>query len=137
MFEDNSVVAMARSLGKALQQEQTFVEYYEAQALNDEDAMLQAMIDDFNHTRTMLDVEMSKEDKDLTAIEVYSNQLDQLYQAIMQNDNMVNYNEKRDNFDLLMTLINKIIMAAMNGKDPYAVTEAECNGSCEGCTGCG
>ena len=43
-----------------------------------------------------LDVEFAKDEKDTTTIEKLSNDLNQLYQAIMENENMINYTEKRE-----------------------------------------
>ena len=86
MFDDNRVIAMARSLGLALQQEETFRNYFEAKRKNDEDVLLQNMIDDFNELQKKLDVAFSKDEKDTEEIEVLSNDMNRLYQAIMVAD---------------------------------------------------
>ena len=86
MFDDNRVIAMARSLGLALQQEETFRNYFEAKRKNDEDVLLQNMIDDFNELQKKLDVAFSKDEKDTEEIEVLSNDMNRLYQAIMEKE---------------------------------------------------
>ena len=136
MFEDNRIIAMARSLGSALQQESVFQEYYDARMLNDSDVVLQGMIDDFNSLQKKLDVEFAKDEKDTTTIEKLSNDLNQLYQAIMENENMINYTEKREKFDVLTKFIDRILLVAMNGGDPYSVKEEDCTGNCANCHGC-
>ncbi len=137
MFDDNKIIAMTRSLGYALQQEKEFLEYMEARQKNDEDAELQSMIEDFNEVQTQVDVLLSKDEKDTEKIEELSNRMDQIYQAIMQNDNMANYNEKRLQFDQLMQFVNRILLVSMNGGDPFAVKEEDCTGNCSTCGGCG
>lgn len=137
MFDDNRVIAMARSLGLALQQEETFRNYFEAKRKNDEDVLLQNMIDDFNELQRKLDVAFSKDEKDTEEIEVLSNDMNRLYQAIMENENMVNYNEMREPYDTLTKYINRILLVAMNGGDPFAVKETDCTGNCSTCGGCG
>ena len=137
MFDDNRVIAMARSLGLALQQEETYRNYFEAKRKNDEDVLLQNMIDDFNELQKKLDVAFSKDEKDTEEIEVLSNDMNRLYQAIMENENMVNYNEMREPYDTLTKYINRILLVAMNGGDPFAVKETDCTGNCSTCDGCG
>ena len=137
MFDDNRVIAMARSLGLALQQEETFRNYFEAKRKNDEDVLLQNMIDDFNELQKKLDVAFSKDEKDTEEIEVLSNDMNRLYQAIMENENMVNYNEMREPYDTLTKYIHRILLVAMNGGDPFAVKETDCTGNCSTCGGCG
>ncbi|MBR3355859.1 MAG: YlbF family regulator [Oscillospiraceae bacterium] len=136
MFEDNRIIAMTRSLGMAMQQESVFQEYYDAKMLNDADLDLQGMIDDFNTLQRKLDVEFAKEEKDTESIEELSNNLNQLYQAIMENENMKNYTEKREKFDIMTKFIDRILLVAMNGGDPYSVKEEDCTGNCANCHGC-
>ena len=69
-------------------------------------------------------------------IETLSNDLNRLYQAIMENNNMQNYTEKRQAFDLFTKYVNRILLVAMNGGDPYAVKEEDCTGNCANCHGC-
>lgn len=136
MFEDNRIIEMARSLGLAIQQESVFQDYYDAQLLNDADEELQRMIKDFNSLQNSLDTEFAKEEKDTDAIERLSNELNDLYQAIMKNDNMKNYSEKSQAFDVFTKFVNRILLVAMNGGDPYSVKEEDCTGNCANCHGC-
>lgn len=136
MFEDNRIIAMTRSLGLAIQQEAVFQDYYDAQMLNDADAELQKMIEDFNKLQSALDVEFAKEEKDTGEIERLSNELNVLYQEIMENNNMKNYTEKSQAFDVFTKFVNRILLVAMNGGDPYSVKEEDCTGNCANCHGC-
>ena len=137
MFEDSKIIAMTRSLGAMLQQEKEFVEYMEARQKNDEDMDLQNLIADFNDVQDKVDQLMKNGEKDTAELELLSNRMDQIYQAIMMNENMSNYNEKRVQFDKLMQLVNRILLVSMNGGDPYGVSEEDCTGNCAGCSGCG
>ena len=89
-----------------------------------------------NTLQRKLDVEFAKEEKDTDSIEDLSNKLNQLYQAIMENENMKNYTEKREKFDIMTKFIDRIILVAMNGGDPYSVKEEDCTGNCANCHGC-
>ena len=137
MFEDSEIIAMTRSLGAMLQQEKEFVEYMEARQKNDEDMELQNLIADFNEVQDKVDGLMKSGEKDTAELEMLSNKMDQIYQAIMMNENMSNYNEKRVQFDKLMQFVNRILLVSMNGGDPYSVNEEDCTGNCASCGGCG
>ncbi len=137
MFEDSKIIAMTRSLGAMLQQEKEFVEYMEARQKNDEDMDLQNLIADFNEVQDKVDGLMKSGEKDTAELEMLSNKMDQIYQAIMMNENMSNYNEKRVQFDRLMQFVNRILLVSMNGGDPYSVNEEDCTGNCASCGGCG
>ena len=137
MFEDSKIIAMTRSLGAMLQQEKEFVEYMEARQKNDEDMELQNLIADFNEVQDKVDGLMKSGEKDTAELEMLSNRMDQIYQAIMMNENMSNYNEKRVQFDKLMQFVNRILLVSMNGGDPYSVNEEDCTGNCASCGGCG
>ncbi len=137
MFEDSKIIAMTRSLGAMLQQEKEFVEYMEARQKNDEDMDLQNLIADFNEVQDKVDGLMKSGEKDTAELEMLSNKMDQIYQAIMMNENMSNYNEKRVQFDKLMQFVNRILLVSMNGGDPYSVNEEDCTGNCASCGGCG
>lgn len=58
------VIAMARQLGKALQQDEGYLRLMVAQQQNDADETLQALIGKFNLARINLNTELNKTDKD-------------------------------------------------------------------------
>ena len=58
------VITMARELGKALQQEEAYIKWQEAQHTADADAELQKLIGEFNLKRMIINDEASKQDRD-------------------------------------------------------------------------
>ena len=58
------VIATARELGKAIQQDERFIRMMAAQQTNDDDEQLQKLIGDFNLKRVDLNSEVSKAERD-------------------------------------------------------------------------
>ena len=136
MFENNPLVAMAKSLARTIQNDQLFLDYMEARKANDADTELQSQLSDFYSIQDQMDSAITADEKDLLLIEGLSNKLDTLYQSIMNNPNMIRYTDVKGQYDKLMRFINQIILTGMNGGDPETVTEESCSGNCSGCSGC-
>ena len=58
------IIALTRELGKAIQQDEMYIQLQAARANNDKDESLQKMIEDFNDLRTQLSQEMNQENGD-------------------------------------------------------------------------
>ena len=60
------------------------------------------------------------------------------YGEIMSNQSMINYNDAKDDFDIIMNRISAIIQKSFEGEDPETADySAACSGSCATCGGCG
>ena len=57
------VIAKARELGKAIQQDERFIRYAKARLANDDDKELQDAIGEFNLVRMELDREVNSDEK--------------------------------------------------------------------------
>jgi len=137
MFEGNRIIELARQLGSEIQKEKEYLEYHEAVQKNNEDEELQHLIEAYNLSRMNLDRAMSEEEKDTEKIERFTNEFNDAYNEVMTNPNMVNYTEKRSYMDSMFNFVYQILVASVNGKDPYAVEEANCTGDCSTCGSCG
>ena len=112
------IIALTRELGKAIQQDEMYIQLQAARANNDKDESLQKMIEDFNDLRTQLSQEMNQENGDQQKLQQLDTQVRALYQDIMDNENMQAFNEIKKTVDAKMNFINKILVMSVNGEDP-------------------
>ena len=132
------IITMARELGKAIQQDETYTKYQAAQKAADEDKVLQDLIGEFNLRRIELSQEMNKvgDQKDQNKIDALDAQLREQFQKAMAHPTMAEYNICKQEMDAKMSFINQILSASVNGEDPDSVEESSCTGSCSSCGGC-
>lgn len=132
------IIKMARELGAAIQQLPEYQALCDAKIANDNDETLQKMIVDFNELMQKGEIEAAKDDANIDEIGA---QIQDSYDAIMSNINMVRYNECKDKIDSMMQYIVAILAGAVNGEDPmtfdpHEEEEHHCGGDCSCCHGC-
>ena len=131
------VIAMARQLGKALQQNEGYLRLMVAQQQNDADETLQALIGKFNLARINLNTELNKTDKDQARVTALNEEVRAVYGQIMDNENMAAYNKAKTEFDDTVDLVMQILRGSINGEDPDLIEkQSGCSGSCSSCSGC-
>lgn len=134
------VIAIARQLGAAIQQEEAYKKYHEARLANEKDDDLNDKIGEFNLARMSLTNELQKPeaDRSQSKIETLNTQLQELYTQVMSNENMQKFNEAKQEMDMLTNHITGIIAMSIEGEDPETCDpiQAACNGSCDSCGGC-
>lgn len=131
------VIAIARDLGKAVQQDERYIKMMAQQQANDEDTALQQLIGDFNLKRVALNTEINKADKDQEKINAMNTEIKDIYTKIMANENMQSYNEAKSELDSLMDFVLQILRGSVNGEDPELIQQqSECSGGCSSCSGC-
>ncbi len=130
------VITMARELGKALQQEEAYIKWQEAQHTADADAELQKLIGEFNLKRMIINDEASKQDRDQEKLTKANKEMREVYSKIMSNDNMIAYNDAKSAFDAILNRVSAIIQQSAQGADPDTADAADCTGSCSTCGGC-
>ena len=131
------IIEMTRSLGHAIQQEESFKKLMKAQNACDNDPVLQDMIGEFNLKRMNLSNASNGENVDQEKISRLNIELRDCYDDIMENANMVAYNEAKDEFDAVMQRITAILQASAQGEDPdTADVQPSCSGNCASCVGC-
>ena len=132
-------LSLAIELGKAIQQDEKYINYKISSQKNDEDEGLQTLIKDFNLKKLAINNEVLKDEKNEEKISSLNEDLKNLYKKILENENMRNYQEKKQEFDKLMSKINKIISGSALGEDPVSIALNEnnsCSLNCSGCSGC-
>ena len=131
------VIAMARQLGKALQQDEGYLRLMVAQQQNDADETLQALIGKFNLARINLNTELNKTDKDQARVTALNEEVRAVYGQIMDNENMAAYNKAKTEFDDTVDFVMQILRGSINGEDPDLIEkQSGCSGSCSSCSGC-
>jgi cell fate (sporulation/competence/biofilm development) regulator YlbF (YheA/YmcA/DUF963 family) len=131
------VITKARELGKALQEDERYLNYKKYTEANDNDAELQKMINDFNLKRINLNSKMRDKDNDPAEIATLNTEVKELYEKLMSNENMALFQAAKMEFDGLLSQIDTVINYCANGEDPDTCpTESSCGGSCSSCSGC-
>ncbi|OUP68576.1 hypothetical protein B5F10_12260 [Anaerotruncus colihominis] len=131
------VIAMARQLGKALQQDEGYLRLMVAQQQNDADETLQTLIGKFNLARINLNTELNKTDKDQARVTALNEEVRAVYGQIMDNENMAAYNKAKTEFDDTVDFVMQILRGSINGEDPDLIEkQSGCSGSCSSCSGC-
>ena len=132
------IIALAQELALAVQQDDRYLYLDSARKMNDIDEELQKQIEDFNIARVSLNMETNKAEKDTHYIEELNEKINTLYTNVMNNENMVTYNNAKNEIDLLMKHIQAILAEAVNGGDPTKVAAPSmgCSGSCGSCGDC-
>lgn len=130
------LIEKVRVLAKELAQDERVVRYNLARQQSDEDKQLQELIGRFNLRRIELNNQMSKEEKNTDRIAELDREIKSIYEEVMKNEHLVAYNAAKTEVDQMMTFINAILTAGVNGENPDEVDESSCTGNCATCAGC-
>lgn len=131
------IIEKTRELGKLIQEQDCYKKLKEAEAKADIDTELQDLIGKFNLKRISINNEASKNEHDQEKMQALNQEMRAVYAKIMQNENMLAYNEAKDEYDLLVNRIQAIINNSINGDDPETTDyDPGCTGSCDSCAGC-
>lgn len=130
------IITMARNLGKALQQEETYKKLHEVQTKADADKELQTLIGEFNLKRMSINGESSKKDSDPDKLSKLNAEMREVYSKIMSNENMIAYNAAKADYDAVANRVLAIVQQSSEGADPETADYSSCSGSCASCGGC-
>lgn len=131
------VITTARSLGRAIQSDERYLNLLDAQTRNDRNRELQDMIRQFSEKRNALNVLLQAEDKDREEIARLDSEVKSIYADIFASEDMVNFTRARNEFQDMLTFVNQIITGSAQGQNPDAIEYQEsCGGDCGGCAGC-
>lgn len=136
-----NIIDLARELGNAIQKDEEYIDYKIKEQNVECDEKLQKTIEEFNLKKVSINNEISKKDSDSKKIDELNERIGELYNQIMQNENMKSYNEAKQKFEATLKRVSLIINSSAQGQDPYSVntdleSESSCTGNCNGCSGC-
>ncbi|MEG0979579.1 MAG: YlbF family regulator [Oscillospiraceae bacterium] len=133
------VVAITRQLGAAIQQNDCYLKFAKAKADSEKDATVKEMMDKINEIREAYQAEAEKSQPDELTLSKFDSDFQQVYTALMVNENMSSYEESRKELDVLMNYIMQILYLCVNGENPETCEpqpeEHDCGGECSGCNG--
>ena len=136
-----NVIELTRQLGEAIQQDEKYIAFTAAKRANDEDMALNALIGKLNLVQMAYQNESGKESPDEQKLSDMDKEFQSLYGEIMLNENMKNYEARKQELDDMMNYLIGILSQCVNGADPATcepVSESgDCTGSCSTCGGCG
>lgn len=131
------VIKLTRELGKAIQEDDGYKLFAAAKEKADNDAELQDLIGKFNLKRMDLSSAVTASEPDQAKLEQLDKELKELYDTVMSNPIMIEFNATKQAVDSMMSFINQILTASVNGEDPFLVEEThDCGGNCGSCSGC-
>ncbi len=130
---------MARDLGAAIQKDERYIKYVEARKQNEADTELNDLIGKIQLIHLSYQNEASKEDRNEQKLDAYDREFNEVYQKVMANPNMQNFNEAQQEMDELMKYLTGILSLCVRGEDPETCDphehEHHCNGECSSCGG--
>ena len=132
------VIALARQLGHAIQEEESYKNIMQAKDAADADETLQNLITEFNIKRVAINAEACKSDRDEETLKKLNAEMRSAYSDIMSNEHMKAYNDAKQVFDKLLQRVQAIIQNSADGEDPDTTDFSEdCTHDCSTCGGCG
>ncbi len=119
---------LARELGKAIQADERYLKIQKCIDANENDAALKELMAKIQFVQVAYQKEAQGEGN-AEKIAQYDKEFQQLYAQIMQNENMKNYEEARNEIDKMMNYIVGILTLSVNGEDPETCepSEHECD----------
>lgn len=132
------IIEQAREIGKEIQRDERYLKMQIALQNADADKELQDLIGQYNLKRMSLQNEMQAEKRDDDRVKACRMAMDALYDSIMKNGNMAEYNSAKEEMEKLMRRVNAILEQSVNGGDPETADydEHACGGNCAACGGC-
>ena len=135
-----TVIEATRELGKAIQADERYIKLAAATKANEADDTLNNLISKLNLIQMSYQHE-AENGADEETMNGYDKQFRELYDEIMVNENMKNYENARQDVDDMMNYVMQLLSMVVNGADPEtcdpAAQQSGCSGSCSTCGGCG
>lgn len=132
------LIQMARELGAAIQKDERYLALEKANAVNEADAELNNLIGEIQMIQMSYQNEAGKEDADKQKLEAFDKRFSEVYQLVMENPNMQEFQAARQEVDELMKYITGILTLCVRGEDPATCEpqpEHNCGGECSSCGG--
>lgn len=131
------MIKIARMLGHAIQEDESYIKYKAAEKACDEDKELQDLIGEFNLKRMAINNEASKEDKSEEKMKELNQEMRDAYANVMKNENMAKYQNSKMDIDQKVQRVLAIITNSVQGEDPDTTDFTDnCTHDCSTCGGC-
>ena len=124
------IFEMATALGDALKQEEKLVALEAARKNYESDRQLQTLVIEYEVQQRAMQKEAVDPNCDTHMIDMIQNRINELYEAITQNETYLALEKAQEEVNALMNKINGIITARITGQEPG------CTHNCATCGGC-
>ena len=124
------IFEMATALGDALKQDEKLVALEAARKNYESDRQLQTLVIEYEVQQRAMQKEAVDPNCDTHMIDMIQNRINELYEAITQNETYLALEKAQEEVNALMNKINGIITARITGQ------EAGCTHNCATCGGC-
>ena len=121
---------MATALGDALKQDEKLVALEAARKNYEADRQLQTLVIEYEVQQRAMQKEAVDPNCDTHMIDMIQNRINELYEAITQNETYLALEKAQEEVNALMNKINGIITARITGQEPG------CTHNCATCGGC-
>ena len=131
---------LARELGKAIQKDERYLNLEKCIEANEKDEILNELMAKVQLTQMAYQKEAQGEGN-AEKMQELEKEFSTLYNAIMQNENMKNYEKARGEIDEMMNYIVEILTLCVNGENPETCEppkhecghDHDCDCGCEDC----
>ena len=124
------IFEMATALGDALKQDEKLVALEAARKNYESDRQLQTLVIEYEVQQRAMQKEAVDPNCDTHMIDMIQNRINELYEAITQNETYLALEKAQEEDNALMNKINGIITARITGQEPG------CTHNCATCGGC-
>lgn len=131
-----NLIELARQFGEEIQQDDMYINMRILEQKLDTDKDFQLLMDSFNNDKIKINEEMSKDSPDSNKIQELNKSIQTKYNKILENKNMISYQEAQKKFMDIIKRVNAIIVKSAQGENPSTADFTECGGSCSDCSGC-
>lgn len=124
------IFEMATALGDALKQDEKLVALEAARKNYEADRQLQTLVIEYEVQQRAMQKEAVDPNCDTHMIDMIQSRINELYEAITQNETYLALERAQEEVNALMNKINGIITARITGQEPG------CTHNCATCGGC-
>ncbi len=125
------IIEKAKELGLLLKDSDIVKEYIAAKTAYEQDREIQELLGQFNLHKMSMAMLSKQEHPDEERIADHEKQLEDVYNKIMQTELMLDFQQKSEKVDTIVSNINSIINLYISGD-----STGGCTGSCSTCGGC-
>ena len=133
-----TIIELAIDFAKNIQKTKEYLNLKKAKEENDRDLELQKLIKKLNMLKQDVKNLIKNENSNKQQIDNLNYEISLVYRKIMENKNMINFNEKSEKANILMNKVNSILVKAINGEELVSSCNEENSfncGSCKKCSG--
>lgn len=137
----DKVEKLARELGKAIQEDERYLNFVKAREENEKDEKLNELLGQVQLIHMNYGREMQKgEEADQEKLDSFEKEFNEVFTIVKNHPKMAQFEDARDGLDSLMRFVTGILSMCAYGDDPDTcdpnAQDSSCSGDCSSCGGC-